>query len=232
MATRGVLVLLASGFWGRLAAQVGHPPDHSPYHDVRVGSAIEFTGGYLSGSRGVVGVGPSDGDIFGVRYSKALGGVLAVTIGLADGLTSRYVIDPTKDSSTRTTGPANTSIVVADLGMQVFLTGGKSWHGLIPSFGFSGGLAYSGRAPGDTSQYTFGTKATLEPELGLRWYVAPRLTLRAGAKLVLWRLSYPLEYHVAPTLCTSGCTSVIPVSQSLAQWTAHPWLSLGVGWTF
>ena len=228
-----LVVLLSVGPAVRpTAAQVGYPPDRSPFHDVKLGGTFVFGVGYLGGSRGKVGVGPSDGNVFGIRYELPIGRALVAMLGVSDALTSRYVVDPTKDSASRTSGPKDNSLVLADAGLHLRLAGAKTWHGLAPELGISLGVAYAARVPGDSSQYDFSTKITFGPEAELRWYPAQRLSLRAGAKLLFWKLSYPLQYRVPPTQCTPGCNSVLSLTDDLTQWTRHPWLSLAVGWTF
>src|SRR2546430_15723805 len=55
------------------AAQVGYEPGHSPYHDIPRGAVWALSIGHLGGSRGDVGVGPSDGLTGGLRREAALG---------------------------------------------------------------------------------------------------------------------------------------------------------------
>src|SRR2546421_12362025 len=78
-----------------VAAQVGHEPAHSPYHDVRGGGVFVFTFGYLGGSRGGAGVGPSDGKTGGIRYDVPFGPVRAAA-ALAYARMDRFVSDPFK----------------------------------------------------------------------------------------------------------------------------------------
>src|SRR3989442_1423843 len=124
------------------AAQVGHEPSHSPYHDVRRGGVVVLAFGYLGGSRGSV--------------------------------------------------------------------------------------AISGTSPRDSSGYRFGSKFTIAPNAGLRWYPARRLSVRGDFRLVLWKLNYPVSYKQP----ASDGSRVLPLTASFTDWTAHPWATIGVGWTF
>jgi len=117
------LVVVAS--YNGVAAQVGHEPAHSPYHDVRRGGVFVFTFGYLGGSRGSVGVGPSDGKTAGIRYEVPFGAVGA-SLGLAYARMDRFVVDPFKDTTSRKTGPFTDDVVLLDAGLQLILTGRKS----------------------------------------------------------------------------------------------------------
>src|SRR5438552_4087178 len=155
------------------AAQVGHEPSHSPYHDVRRGGVAVLAFGYLGGSRGSVGVGLSDGKTAGIRYEVPFGAVGA-SLGLAYGRTTRFVVDPTKDSLSpqRTSPPVANDVVLIDAGLQLVLTGRKTWRGFAPYVGGAVGGARGGTTARDSSGYRFGTKFTLAPNAGLRWYLA------------------------------------------------------------
>ncbi len=91
------------------------------------------------------------------------------------------------------------------------------------------GVAMGGGSPPDPSGYDFGTKLTVAPEAGLRWYPARRLSVRTDFRLVLWRLKYPLSYKQPSTIDGSRVLSLVA---PLTEWTAHPWITIGLGWTF
>ena len=221
-------VLLAVYPSDRLASQVGHDPTHSPYRDVHRGPVAVVTFGYLGGGRGSVGVGISNGVTGGIRYEPQLGAIGA-SLGLAYGRTTSFIVDPTKDSLSRRSGPFDNSVVLADAGLQLVLTGRKTWRSFAPYVGGGLGVAIGGALARDSSGYRFGTKITLAPNAGLRWYPAPRLSLRGDFRLLLWKLKYPVSYKVPNAIDQSR---VLPVTAALDEWTAHPWATIGVGWTF
>ena len=219
------LIVVASS--NGVAAQVGHEPGQSPYHDVRRGGVGVLTFGYLGGSRGSVDVGLSDGKTGGIRY-EVLFGAIGASLGLAYGRTNRYVVNPFRDTLSRKTGPSNNDVVLADAGLQLVLTGRKTWHGFAPYLGGSIGVALGGGSPRDTSGYDFGSKFTFAPEAGVRWYPRRRVTVRADFRAVAWKLTYPISYKVP----ASDGTRVLPRDASLDEWTWHPWVTIGIGWTF
>ena len=227
-AALGVATLLTAIPPDRLSAQVGHEPGQSPYRDVRRGAVGVLTFGYLGGSRGSVGVGLSDGNTGGIRY-EALFGAIGASLGLAYGRTSRYVVDPFKDTLSRKSALINNDVVLVDAGLQLVLTGGKTWRGFAPYVGGALGVAIGGRSPRDSSGYRFGTTFTVAPNAGLRWYPARRLSVRGDFRLVLWKLKYPTQFK-QPDLIDN--TPVLPSTAALTEWTSHPWATIGVGWTF
>jgi len=189
---------------------------------------LVFTFGFLGGSRGGVGVGPSDGKTGGIRYEVPFGAVGA-SLGLAYARMDRFVVDPFKDTTSRKTGPFTDDVVLLDAGLQLILTGRKTWRGFAPYVGGVLGVAIGGTSPRDTSGYKFGTKFTVAPNVGLRWYPARRLSVRGDVRLVLWKLNYPTQFK-QPDMIDN--TPVLPGTASLTEWTSHPWATIGVGWIF
>jgi hypothetical protein len=227
-AARAIVWLSVVASYNAATAQVGHDPSHSPYRDVRRGATAVLTFGYFGGSRGGPGVGISDGPTGGLRYEASFG-ALGASLGIAYAQTTRFVVDPTKDSLSRKSGPFDTDVVLADAGLQLTLTGRKTWHGFAPFVGGALGVAIGGGSPLDPSGYNFGNKLTLAPEAGARWYPARRVSVRADVRLVLWKLRYPLGYKQPSAIDGSR---VLPLNASLDEWTSHPWITIGLGWTF
>lgn len=217
--------------WRALPAQVGHDPAHSPYRDVVRGPAPVVFVGHLSGDRGRAGVGPANALTFGVRYELPAGRSLAVQFSGAYLKADRFIVNPyvAETAATRRTGPVDTDLLLTDVAFQLRLTGGKTWHGLAPYVTSGLGMAFDLRSPGDTtrSAYTFGSKLTVTVGTGVRWHAARRLAVQADARAVYWRLSYPSSFR---SLAPDG-NRVVPLGVN-TDWTRHPWISLGLGWTF
>lgn len=210
-----------------LSAQVGYDPAHSPYHDMPRGAVTVASFGYLAGGRGSLGVGPANGLTAGLRYEVQFGAVGA-SLGMAYAQGTRFVVLPADSAARRTTGPFDDHVVLADAGLQLILTGRKTWHGFSPFIGAGLGVALGSKLPRDTSGYTFGTKFTLMPNAGIRWYPARRISIRTDLRVVFWKLRYPLSYRVPG----ADGTSVLSITSPLEDWTAHPWATIGVGWIF
>lgn len=226
------ILLVALGVvasWRPGVAQVGHDPAHSPFQDLRRGTGPSFSIGYLGGERGTVGIGQSNGVTYGIRYEAAVGGPTLISLGFAYAATDRFVVNPYKDSTTRKSGPFPDDVGLFDLGLQIMLTGGKTWRGLAPYLGASMGLAISHGSPRDTSEYKFGTKFTIAPGVGVRWYPSRRIRVQADARALFWRLNYPASFKVPSPVDSSR---VLAVTAPETDWTTHPWLSIGVGWIF
>jgi hypothetical protein len=230
----GAAALLIAQPPNRLTAQIGHDPGSSPYHDVLLHPVFSVYGGHLSGDRGRVDAGVSNAQTIGVRYEIPSGKSMLFQFHAAYLMGDRFIIDPRADSASpgRKTGPYESNLVLTEIALNHRLMGGKMWRRWGPYVGVALGLVFDVHSPGDTtnSGYTFGTKVGLAGAVGTRWYpTRRRLVVNAEARMQAWRLKYPVSFHT--TLAPDG-SRVVPITQSLTDWTWHPWLSLGIGWTF
>lgn len=208
----------------RLTAQAGHDPANSPYKDLRRGLALRVTAGYFAGSRGPdsTPVGATKGATAGLRLELQASSALIVATGVSYAKTTAFY-KTAYDSVPRTVGPINNALVLADFGILLSLTGGKTWRGFQPYVGATMGIGFGSRIAADTSGYNFGTKFTYAPEFGVRWYPARRVSAEFGGRVLVYHLSFPSSYrfHVLPNILT-------PLSAT----TIHPWATFGLAWTF
>lgn len=212
---------------GAASAQVGHDPERSPFRDIRKGSAVALGLGYFGGGTGDLGVGSTNGPTATGRFELSLGGPVLVAFGASFARLERFVRDPNTDPPPRT-GPFDSDIVMVDLGLQMRLTGQKSYHGFAPYVGAAVGMAFEVSGPADPGQYTFGTKFTFAPGAGIRVYTGRHLSLLADVRMLFWRLGYPPSYQNPP----SGGAPLLPSGVKNTDWTTHPWATVGVVWTF
>jgi len=212
----------------RLTAQVGYDPAHSPYHDAPASNGPIFFAGYLGGGRGNVPVGLSGGNTWGVRYNLSFGST-SIVLGASYGQTTRRIVNPFVATAKNTSGLINCDVVVVDAGLQMAITGPKTWHGLAPYVGATLGAAIGSELGQDTSGYRFGTKFTFGPVAGAKFYLGRRVSLSTDFRLIFWRLSYPTNYLVPNAV---DGKSVLALGAATNNWTTHPWISLGLGWAF
>ena len=223
-ATLVAALLLTARPADRLSAQAGHDPASSPYKDLRRGLTLRVTAGYFAGSRGPdsTPVGATKGATAGLRLELQASGTLIIATGLSYANTTAFY-KTAYDSLPRTVGPINNDLVLADFGVLLSLTGGKTWRGFQPYVGATMGLAFGSKIAADTSGYNFGTKFTYAPEFGVRWYPARRVSAEFGGRLLVYHLAFPSSYrfHVLPNILS-------PLSAT----TIHPWATFGLAWTF
>ncbi|MBK5187874.1 MAG: hypothetical protein JJD97_06480 [Gemmatimonadaceae bacterium] len=210
-----------------LAAQVGSEPDKSPYQDFTYRQDLAVIGGYFGGNRGSAGVGPQSGPLIGVRYGLHIGGPAELSIRLSRAFSNRNVLDPTKIGAARNLGTVSDHLWIGDLGINVALTGQKSFHHVIPLVGLGVGVARSGAAP-DVGGYTFGTGFAIHGGLGLKFVTHGAFSARLDLTDYFWQLSYPGGYFLAPT----GGTSVLKASQSQNEWKQNGVITFGISYIF
>ena len=200
------------------SAQVGNPPESSPYRDIRKGHAFTATAGYFGGDGGRLNLGPHSGRVFGGRYDIRTGSTIQFGIAVGQGDLERFIVDPSVQFAR--SGPVKQSVTFAELNLQFNVTGGKSWNRIAPFIAATGGLGFASGTPADTSGYDFGNEFYFAPSVGARVFLSRRLHLRGEARLTFWKLNYP------PTL-----QQVLPEGDR-SEWTTSPWIQVGLGYSF
>jgi hypothetical protein len=66
------------------------------------------------------------------------------------------------------------------------------------------------------------------PNLGLRWSWTSGFSIRIDTRLRFWQLKYPLSYK---QLSPDG-SSILPLDGDETDWTTHPSVTFGMGFTF
>jgi hypothetical protein len=185
---------------------------------------ISAFGGLSGGSGGKVAAGPGNGMLFGGRFDISLGGPGAMQVGVGWASLDRTLIDATADSASQIIGVEQQSVIVADVGFNLILTGQKTWYGFAPYFGASVGVALGGELPNDTLPgLDFGTKFHVGPQIGFRWHPSRRIFIRVEGRDVLWKLSYPDPFF-------EGDNPVLdPAFNRASQWTHNPMLLVSLG---
>jgi hypothetical protein len=227
-----LLALLALVVPGALTAQVGHDPAHSPYRPITTRSSLMVTAGYLSGSGGKLGIGPSDGPLFGLRYELRLTGPTDAHVGVAWSRLQRLIADPSAPTDEQISGPVKQSVIFADAGLSILLTGDKTWNRLAPYFGASLGLAFGSSVPSDSSGFRFNAKFVTGPHVGIRFYPASGLTFRAEGRLLFWQLKYPSPFFSNPSRAPTDPPILDPLTNSDKEWTTHPTIMIALGYAF
>ncbi len=207
----------------RVEAQVGHLPDKSPYEDVKPGQTLTLSAGRLGVKRDPAKVAPDAGMLFGLRYDLPIGGPAGFFVSYEFAPSQRRVLDPGKPAATRLVGTPNVTTHVVDLGLDVSLTGRKTWHRLMPSL--TGGLGLVSDFGGlDTGAYKFGTKFTFAYGAAIKYLLRNGWTIRADATNHIWQYQYPDRYFVK----ASDTTSVLTDTKARSAWRGNWALSGGV----
>ena len=205
------------------AAQVGHRPDQSPCEDVRLGQALTRLAGGLMPGRDLAGVAPRASGMGEVRYDIGVGGPasLFARYGLARG--ERDVLLPERPRATRVfeTRPVSTHSI--DAGLDIALTGSKTWHHLIPSV-FGGAGLVGDFAKADTGGYRFGNKFTITWGGSLRYLPRRGVQLRMDLTNRTFQYDYPDRYFVKG----ADTTSILADTRRRSVWKGNWGASAGV----
>jgi hypothetical protein len=216
-------------------AQVGHPPNASPYRDIRQGHTITFLGGYFGGDGGRFGIAPHDGETFGFRYDIRTGAPVQFGLGVSSGSLDRLIVDPFVELVNRVSGPVQQTVTFADLNLQLNLTGGKSWHRLAPFVGSGIGLTFPGATPQDTSGFELGHKVYFAPFVGLRVFLTSRIHVRGEARWTFIQVKYPTTFQQEPVLEPGDPpdhSNAVITDNNLSEWTTSSYLQVGIGYSF
>ena len=216
-----------------LGAQVGHEPDHSPFHDLTTRQAFTASAGYFGGNEANAGVGWRRAALFAGRLDTRLGGPfdLYVSVGFAG--SSRYRIDTSLDSATRKTGPFSRTLILADLGLILNVTGAKTWHGLAPYAGFGVGEVLPTKSETDIGGYNAGTNLSFIPILGTRVFFTRTLAARIELRDYFFRYEWPLRYF-GPVDNNNNLIvpPILPLGLKDKQWTHNFTLTVGLAYGF
>lgn len=203
-------------------AQVGHLPDQSPYQDVKLGQSLTIMGGWLAVKRDPAGVAP-EASLFGqLRYDINVGGPASLFVRYALAPSERNVLVPTNPRATRVIGTTNASTHLAEGGLDIALTGRKTWRNLLPSV--NGGVGLAGNfAKADTGSYRFGTKFAFSYGLSVRYLPKRGPQLRVDVTNFLWQYQYPDRYFVR----AADTTAVLNDTRQREAWRGNWGLSVG-----
>lgn len=210
-------------------ASVGFPPTRSPYVDLEYAQELTFVGGQYHGHRDAANVGPQGGPLFGVRYEWRATGPLHLIGELSRISSDRNIVNPLVSGTARNVGTVSRPLYSADFGLGMALTGGKSWHRIVPEISSGIGLISDFRSQPDTGGFKFGTRFAFNFGGGLRIVPGGRWQIRSDIRDRMNTIAYPETYFVPPT---GGGTAVVPTSQPKSFWTHNPTFTLGLSYLF
>jgi hypothetical protein len=224
-----VMTLATMAVAPALLAQVGHPPQQSPYIDLEYRQEMSVFGGYYNAGTDQVGVAPKSGPMFGLRYDLRLGGPASLTSKFTYVSGKRTVIDPRRPLATRIV-QANAAwpIYIADVGISLNLTGQRSYHRIVPFVNGGVGIATDLKGAADVGAWRFGTPFALSLGGGVKWVPAGNLQVRADVSDQLYQIKYPNSYFIS----SSDGTAVRGPTDPKSDWTSNFGLSLGISYLF
>lgn len=204
-------------------AQIGHLPDKSPYEDFKIGQTVTVMGGWLAVKRDLANVAPQANWLAGLRYDIGVGGPASLFARYLASPSERNLLVPSNPRPTRIIGTPGVTTHLIDGGLDLSLTGRKTWRHLMPSVNVGVGLA-SDFARADTGAYQFGTKFSFNYGFSLRILPKRGPQIRIDATSFLWQYQYPDRYFVR----AADTTSILTDTRDREAWRGNWALSAGV----
>ncbi len=230
MTRRPTLFLLAAALLAAplagAAAQVGYPPEASPFRDLEYRHEVTVLGGWYKAQKDRAGIAPQSGPLVGARYALHASGPVYLIAELSTVFSNRDVIDPSKPPASRKVTEESTQLYMADVSLAFALTGHRSWHHLTPELSLGGGVVASGRRGVDVGGYEFGAPLALSLGTGVRWVPGDgkRWLVRGDMKSRMYKVTYPSTYFQP----ASGGSAVLKAGSDRSGWTFNPAFTLGV----
>lgn len=217
------LVVLGSLTPALAAAQVGNLPANSPFEDVKLGQNLSIMGGWMAMKRDPADVAAKSSLAAALRYDIAIGGPASLYVRYLLAPSERKLLAPTNPLATRVIGTPSVTTHQLDTGLDLALTGKKTWHRLIPSINGGAGVV-SDFASADTGSYRFGTKFSFSYGLGLRYLPRKGPMVRVDLTNFMWQYDYPDRYFVK----ASDTTSVLTDTRNRSAWRGARTVTVGV----
>ena len=188
---------------------------------------LTFFGGQYRAGKDPIGIAPTAGPMFGLRYLIHVGGPAFLMARWSHVNSQRLTIDPTKTGAARQLGKRSVPLNIYDIDLALNLTGQKSFHHIVPVVNLGAGIASCGCTV-TNDPYTFGTPFAFTFGAGLRWVPGGRFQLTADWNDYLYQLKYPTAYYLAPT----GGTAAVPSNQARSFWKGNRALTIGASLLF
>lgn len=207
--TLTVLLVLGASLGGGSALRAQSIP--SPLRYIEPKQSFGISAGYLFTSPSVeindaeIEFGPQSAPMVQARYQIRLGGPLSGEVRALFSPSSRTVYEPTGEQDPQLFVPAavgsqDMALLIGEAGIVFHLTGPRTWRGLAPFVGGTGGIATDLSRGSDleedfdvpeTSRYDFGPGFALGLGIGTDWFPSRRLSVRVEAHDRLWQIEAP-----------------------------------------
>jgi hypothetical protein len=155
-----------------------------------------------------VEIGPRAAPIFGVRYGLRVNGPLSLvaSAGYIPSKRKVFLAEAVNDSlairAIDTGREADVGVLLIETGLLFHLTGPRTYRGLAPFVGLTGGVArqISGKDAQDSTvaapeRYDFGPSFAVSANVGSDVFLTRTLSLRAELNGRLWRESAPAGFR-------------------------------------
>jgi len=207
---------------------VGYPPTGSPYVDLEYHQEFTIVAGQYHAHRDPAHVGPQSGLLIGGRYEWRPTGPIHLIAEFDRISSNRRLINPAKPEATRELGTISRPLYAGDVGLGLGLTGGKSWHHIVPEVAGGVGVVSDLRTAPDSGGFRFGTRFAFTWGAGLKIVPGGRWQVRADLKNRSFTMRYPEAYFLTP----AGGLPVLDSKAPKSFWMNNPSYTLGLSYLF
>jgi hypothetical protein len=176
----------------------------SPYRFLDHGQYVGVFAGHVDAAEGALQLGPQPAQMFGARWALRVSGPFSVSAELGYMPTTRMVRDTVfvpAEEAFREIGEADMHMLSVMALLKLSLTGARTWNNLRP-FAVAGAGAVIDLAGSPAVEeemmanvrYDFGTSFAGTFGGGVEWFPTQRVSVRADARNLLWRLGIPEAY--------------------------------------
>lgn len=201
----------------------------SPYRHIERAQSLSIYGGYLETDRGDTGLGLASGPSVGVRYAGRFAAPVAGVVRLSMTPSERTIYTRTNandpEAPLTALGDASATILAAEVGGRLLLTGPRTWHSLAPYIEVTGGLlSVAGSRTEEESELPasqvvdFGPSFAVGMATGTDWFLTDRMSVNLAATGLLWRLPIP--------------EGLSDTGREEAEWTRNYGLTIGAAFHF
>lgn len=210
------LLLAAQPLW----AQDTGPLVPSPYRDLEFRQEWTTFAGYFNARHDPASVGPQGGLLIGERWSLRMGGPAYFTMRIAGSLQTRNVRNPQQPTQLKT---ERLPIIYTDAGIELQLTGAKTWHSLAPLIGGGIGMSADLKGARDVGGFRFGYPLTVTFGGAIKFVPQRGPNFRLDWSNYAYRLHYPDAYF----LKTGTQNPILPPDVKKNLWRLNAVWTLG-----
>jgi hypothetical protein len=115
-----------------------------------------------------------------------------------------------------------------DFGLSLNLTGGRSYHRLVPELRAGLGLVTDFHSRADVGDFAFGTKFAMSYGAAIRWIPRRRYQVRLGYADRVYTVKYPESYFaIAP-----DSSRIRPLRTKPSAWLNNGAFTVGISYLF
>lgn len=179
------------------------PSIDTPYRWIDRGFRVNLSAGYLSTGSASLDLGPASSPMVAGAVRARITNPISLEARLSFGDTERPVVDPRLVGGPAAVDTMPVRWAMLEGGLQLALTGARTWHGLQPYVVLGAGLLVGLDEPGspllgastDTAaadlRFEINTAPVATAAGGMEWHVSDHVGVSFEARDHLWRLTTP-----------------------------------------